>query len=157
MKAKTFILCNQKIMHNLLAELYDLPIDGETKVTISNAGGTIEKQRGLDRLWDKDIAQAGIGGRYEDTEANVHRLSKSLFALPIMLAREEGHFAEIYNAFKKNHNGDQEAILWFIDTQISTLDFDKEEMSKYLEAKQRHYIPLGVNLTDPALQGLKGF
>jgi hypothetical protein len=144
-------------MHNLLAELYDLPIDGKTKVTISNAGGTIERQRGLDRLWDKDISQAGIGGKYEDTEVNIHLLSKYLFALPIICARPEGHFEEIYEGFKKNHLGDEKALFWFIDTQVSTMDFTKNEMHQYLEAKQRHYIPLGVNLTDPALQGLKGF
>jgi len=114
---------------------------------------TIEKQRNLDWQWNTDIANAGIGGKHEDTKDGVHLVCKYRFAVPILL-RDDEFFASLYEGWLKNHKGDEEAILWFISHHVSTEALTVSQMAEYLTDKQRFYSSKGVNLTDPAFQGL---
>lgn len=155
MKAEQYNLINEGVKLNLIAHIRDLPADGKRKVVISDAGSKSARQRGLQWRWYTDVAQAGIGGAHEDTKEGVHLVSKYRWALPILI-RDDEFFAQLWSAWSTNHQGDEDALRWFVDTQIHTEKFTTSQMAEYLTEFQRHYGQL-VNLTDPDDRGLLEF
>ncbi len=147
MKAESFFLINPHIRDNAIKRIMELPFDGKAKITISDAGSKSVRQRGLQFLWYTDVAKAGIGGRHEDTKNGVHRLSKFIWAIPI-LVRDDEFFADLYKAYSIAFKDKPERMEWFVDTQVHTEAFSTSQMAEFLTDFQRHYGAL-CNLTDP--------
>lgn len=155
MKAKQYNLISENVKLNLIDYIQDLPANGKFKVVISAANSKSARQRGLQWRWYTDVAQAGIGGAHEDTKEGVHLVSKYRWALPIFI-RDDELFAELWGAWKMKHGNDEDAMRWFVDTQIHTEKFTTSQMAEYLTEFQRHYGQV-VNLTDPGDRGLLEF
>lgn len=152
MKAEQYILINENVRQNLMAHIRSLPADGKLKVTISDASSKSARQRGLEWTWYTDVANSGVGGVHEDTKEGVHLVSKYRWALPIFI-RDDEFFAELWTAWKANHEGDEDAMRWFVDTQVHTEKMTTSQTAEYLTEFQRHYGQI-VNLTDPQDRGL---
>lgn len=148
MKAENFILHTEFIRENAIAFMNRIALDGKTKVTFSSAGNKSAKQRGLDWRWNTDVADSGMGGKFEDTKDNVHRVCKFKWAIPIFI-RDDPFFAELYEIYTQLYNNDPERMKWFIDRRVHTEEFNVSQMAEYLTDKQRHYLGLGFPLTDP--------
>lgn len=148
MKAEHFILHTEFIRENAIAFMNKIELDGKTQVTFCNAGDKSAKQRGLDWMWSTDIANSGMGGKFEDTKDNVHRVCKFKWAIPIFV-RDDPFFAELYKAYINLHKGDPERMKWFVDTMVHTEEFNVSQMAEYLTEKQRHYLDLNFPLRDP--------
>jgi len=109
MKAEFFYLIDEERRQNAIDRMMKFDLDGKVKVTFCNAGDKSAKQRGLDWLWNTDIANSGMGGKFEDTKANVHRVCKFKFAIPILI-REDPFFAELYQMYIQLHKSDPERM-----------------------------------------------
>ena len=153
MKAKTFSLASLDSLNKAKAYLEGVIPNGKIKVVFSDAGCKSVKQRGLEWNWYTEVAEAGIGGEHEDSKEGVHLVSKWRFAVRI-LQRDDDFFADLYDGWCKRHEGDSEAIMWFIDQQVKTEKFNTAQMAEYLTEFQRYYIRKGVNLTDPEFRNL---
>jgi len=148
MKAESYILINEAVKVNACLRIKDITADGKTQVTICNAGDKSARQRGLDWMWSTDIANSGMGGKFEDTKDNVHRVCKFKWAIPIFI-RDDSFFAELYKEYINLHKLDPERMKWFVDVLVHTEEFNVSQMAEYLTDKQRHYLDLGFPLRDP--------
>lgn len=155
MKQETYYLTSLKVISNTIARIAKIMPEEKLQVTISNTGTKSARQRGLDWMWNDDIAKAGIGGKHEDYKEGVHLVCKYRFAVPI-LCRDDNFFSALYEGWLASHKGDEEAILWFVDRHVSTEELKVPQMAEYLTAKQRYYLDKGVNLRDPEFRGLLG-
>lgn len=153
MKAETYYLTSLQVISNTIARIAKIMPEEKLQVTISNIGTKSARQRGLDWMWNDDIAKAGIGGKHEDTKDGVHLVCKYRFAVPI-LCRDDDFFSGLYEGWLNNHKGDERAILWFVEHHVSTEALTVSQMAEYLTAKQHYYLDKGVNLTDPQFRGL---
>ena len=153
MKAEKYTLVSESVRGNTLARISEIPCDGKTTVSIGSSGSKSARQRGLQWRWYTDVAKAGIGGKHEDDKNGVHLVSKYRWALPILI-RDDANFADLYNSWATKYKGDEFRMLWFIQTQVSTEDFNVSQMAEYLTNFQHHYLSHGVNLTNPDEQGL---
>jgi len=147
MKAEKFIIHTEFIRDNAIARINQIECDGKTMVTISNAGSKSVRQRGLQWLWNTDVAKAGIGGKYEDTKEGVHLVSKYRWAIPI-LVRDDPFFAEIYANWFDVWKESDERKMWFVAHMVHTEGFSTSQMAEFLTEYQQHYSQY-VNLTDP--------
>jgi len=152
MKAEPYYLINDRVRDNVLHRVRNLPADGKLKIVISNAGDKSAKQRGLQWRWYTEIANAGIGGKHEDTKNGVHLVSKWKWGVPILI-RDDEFFAALFGAWRDSHGLDEEAMLWFVDNHVHTEAFNVSQMAEFLTEVQRYYAPM-VNLTDPSMYGL---
>ena len=147
MKAKNFILINEQVRDNLIAEIMAVELNGKTQGAISNTGTKSSRQQGLDWAWDKDIMDSGIG--WGDTELEtVHARNKWLFARPILM-RDDEIFRNIHNYFMVAYGYDKEKCLEFAKGHIRTQSMSVDQVSEYMRQKQMYWIGKGVNLTDP--------
>ena len=153
MKAETFYLTNRDVIKNVISRILEINTTDKLKITISDIGKKSSRQRGLDWMWNDDIAKAGIGGKYEDTKEGVHLVCKYRFAVPI-LCRDDEFFSALYEGWLAKHPNDPEAVMWFVEHHVHTEQLKVPQMAEYLTAKQRYYLDKGVNLTDPAFRGL---
>lgn len=153
MKAKTYVLINEAIKVNACLHIKDIVADGKTQVTIQNAGDKSSRQRGLQWLWNTDVALSGMGGEFEDTKENVHLVSKYRWAIPI-LCRDDTNFGDIYAGFIKEHGKDPERMRWFVDVMVHTEKFNTSQMAEFLTDYQRYYLERGFPLRDPEDQKL---
>jgi len=153
MKPESYHLINDNILNNAIMRFKELPTDGTLKIVISNAGDKSARQRGLDWMWSTDIANSGMGGKFEDTKDNVHRVCKFKWAIPIFI-RDDPFFAELYQIYIQLYKGDPDRMKWFIDRRVHTEEFNASQMAEYLTEKQRHYLDLGFPLRDPDDQKL---
>ena len=153
MKQEIYTLINQVVKDNLTEKINSIPLDGKTKVIISNAGNKSQRQRGLQWRWYEDVEKSGIGGKHEDTKNGVHLVSKYKWAIPIFV-RDDELFADIHKYFlskmpNENQWGD------YLETFVHTEKFNVSQMAEFLTDFERHYLALGVNLTNPDLFGVK--
>lgn len=153
MKAEIYHLTSLESLQRIEERLHSFILDGKVKVTFSDAGTKSSKQRSLDWKWNSEIAESGIGGRWEDTKEGVHLVCKWRFAVRI-LQRDDSFFSDLYDEWCRRHEGDDKAIMWFIDKHVSTEDFTVSQQAEYMTEKQRYYSGKGVNLTDPEFRGL---
>lgn len=152
MKAEQYNLINENVKRNVITYIQSLPADGKRKIVISDAGSKSARQRGLQWKWYSEVAHAGIGGIHEDTKEGVHLASKYRWALPIFI-RDDEFFAELWTTWKVQHDGNEDALRWFVDTQVHTEKFNTSQMAEYLTEFQRYYSQR-VSLTDPDDKGL---
>ena len=155
MKAETYILVNEMVKINACTHIKSLIADGKLQVTISNTGTKSAAQRGLDWMWNTDISSSGMGGEFEDTKENVHRVCKYRFAIPIFI-RDDSFFADLYGMYINLYKGDADRMKWFVDRRVHTEEFNVSQMAEYLIDKQRFYLNLGFPLRDPDLRLLEG-
>ena len=148
MKAENFYLIDEQRRSSAIDRMMEFELNGKVKVTFCNAGDKSAKQRGLDWMWSTDIANSGMGGKFEDTKDNVHRVCKFKWAIPIFI-RDDDFFSELYKAYINLHKSDPERMKWFVDHVVHTEDFNTSQMAEYLTDKQRHYLDLGFPLRDP--------
>jgi len=148
MKQESYILANEAVKVNACLRIKDIEADGKIKVTISNAGDKSARQRGLDWMWNTDIANSGMGGEFEDSKDNVHRVCKYKFAIPIFI-RDDPFFAELYEIYIQLYKSDPDRMKWFIDLRVHTEEFSSTQMAEYLTDKQRYYLDRGFPLRDP--------
>lgn len=152
MKAEQYNLVSDAIKASVVNRLMELPSDGKVKVVISDAGDKSARQRGLQWKWYTEVASAGIGGKHESSKDGVHLVSKWKWALPIFV-RDDAFFAEIYSSWAQKYSGNEERMLWFVDTQVHTEKMSSAQMAEFLAEFERHYRP-HVNLTNPDDLGL---
>lgn len=135
--------------------LSELNIDGsQTVVFKKTSKDSTAKQRRLQWMWYGEVANSGIG-RY-DTKEGVHIWSKFKFAHPILM-RDDEVYPILYDTFKKAIETSENYALYikdFASQYISTERLSKRQRAEYLTEFQRYWIIKGVNLTDPALQGV---
>ena len=153
MKATKYYLINAQVKQNIIQHLNDLPLDGSVTVTISPTGSKSAKQRGLQHIWYNDVINSGLGGEYESDKESLDLYAKWRWCLDI-LCRDE-NFADMFLDYHAKHKDSKSKMRWFITNHVHTEDLSNNEMAEFLTEFQRHYSELGVNLTDPAAQGLE--
>ena len=126
----------------------ELELDGRTKLTLSDAGDKSARQRGLQWIWNGEVAAAGIGGKHEDTKNGVHLVSKYRWAVPIFV-RDDIYFNDLYSVWIQLYGKDADRMLWYVDSQVHTENFNTSQMAEFLTEFQRYYLDKGVTLTNP--------
>lgn len=132
-----------------------MPLDGSCEVITKKVDkSSSAKQRRLKWKWNDEIARSGIG-QY-DTSKGVHIWNKKEFGHPILM-RDSQFYADMFRAIRDayQHLDDYtERMWWFVDEHIKTEKFNMKQQSEYLSSIQRFWGGHGVDLTDPATQGL---
>lgn len=157
MKSKVFFITSLESIQKVSEYLHSIIPNGKIKVTFSDAGSKSSKQRGLDWMWNTEIAEhyknTGTGGAHDDTKEGVHLLCKWRFGGRI-LQRDDSFFSDLWDAWQLKYKDDKRAIMWFIENHISTEQFTHSQMGEYLTEKKQYYLRAGVNLTEPEFRGL---
>jgi len=153
MKAESYILVSDTVRNNAIRRMQEIPCDGKMQVTFSSAGSKSARQRGLQWRWNDDVAKSGMGGEHEDTKEGVHLVSKYRWAIPIFI-RDDPFFADLFIEWRKLYGGDKERMMWFVDNQVHTENFNIAQMAEFLTSFQEYYISNGVSLTSPEDRGL---
>jgi len=154
MKAEQIYLLDQDKVREAIDKILVLETGNKYMVSISDASSKTTKQNNYQRRLCRDVANSGIGGRHEETADAVHRFCKYKFALPVILEKDE-NFAWLYESVKKELFNDEDKMIWFVDSQVSTMDFSVSEGAQYITDMINYYAPRGAKLTDPADYGLK--
>ena len=154
---KQFIIENEQrktFVQNLIAEM---PVDGSmTVITRQTDKSATAAQRRLQWMWNGEVAASGLGR--DDTKEAVHITAKLMFARPILL-RDDEVFGAVYSGFQtmvEQIEDGTRADFWrdFTKDFISTEKMTRNQRAEYLTDFQRYWTGKGVQLTDPALQGL---
>jgi len=153
MKTEKFTLINQFVLDNVMISLRNKELNGRVQVTISDTASKSARQRGLQWLWNTEVANSGKGGKHEDTKEGVHLVSKYRWCIPILI-RDDPNFADLYLIWKQLYGGDEERMLWFTQTQVHTEKLSASQMAEFLTEYQRHYSSQGIELTNPDDMGL---
>ena len=153
MKAEIYHVTSLQSLKNVITRITELDLTEAKKVTISDSGTKSSRQRGLQWIWYRDIANAGIGGKHEDTKEGVHLVSKWRFGVRI-LQRDDSDFSDLCDVGTKKYGCDPVRMLWFVDQHVSTEIFTTSQMAEFLKEVQNYYLAHGVNLTNPAFRGL---
>ena len=148
MKSKTYYKVDQEKMDECVDSINNLEIGNKYQVTISNADTKSTRQHKYQWRLYGDINKSGVGGRHEETIEGAHIVCKYRFALPIILAKDV-NFAWLYEMVKKVVGNDTDKLMWFVDKQVSTMDFTVSEAAEYITNMINFYVPLGAVLTDP--------
>ena len=154
MKAETIYLTDQDKVREAIDKILVLDTGNKYQVVIGNADVKTSRQHKYQWRLYSDIARSGLGGKWEETAESAHIKCKYLFALPLMLAKDI-NFSWLYDMVKKETNNDTEKLMWFVDKQISTMDFTVNEGAQYITDMINYYAPKGFELTDPSEYGLK--
>ena len=153
MKAEKYTLVSESVRGNTIARISEIPCDGKVTVTIGASGSKSSRQRALQWKLYTEIAQAGIGGKHEDTKEGVALVVKYRWVLPILI-RDDPNFAELYTAWADKYKGkDDFRMLWFVKTQVHTEALTTSQMSEVLSEVYNYYGNM-VNLTHPEDRGL---
>lgn len=152
---QSIILDNSQKLNYCETMLKQSPVDGSMTIEFKKtAMNSTAKQRRLQWKWYTEVANSGIGRA--DTKEGVHTRSKWQFARPILL-RDDELFQIIFNQFIKTIQGSEiyEVLCEDFATRwISTESMTKTQRAEYLTDFQRYWVGKGVDLTDPATQGL---
>jgi len=138
----------------------------KTRIDETKADGTNEvifkkvdksptgKQRRLQWLWNTEVALSGIGP--DDDKNDVHIRAKYQFARPILLRDDEiyGVIDAYFHETVQNAEERGALIKEFARDYIHTEKLNKKQRAEYLTEFQKYWTFKGVNLTDPAAQGL---
>jgi len=154
MKAEYIYLADQDKVREAIDRILVLETGNKYLVTISNAGDKTAKQHRYQWRLYQDISRSALGGKYEETPESVHRFCKYKFALPVILENDD-NFRWLYESVKKELFNDEEKMMWFVDSQVSTMDFNVIEGMDYITDMINYYAPRGFELTDPREYGLK--
>lgn len=148
MKSKTIYLTDESKRSEAIAQIKDCELGNKYQVTISNADTKSTRQHKYQWRLYGDINKSGVGGKHEETIEGAHIVCKYRFALPIILAKDV-NFAWLYEMVKKEVGNDTDKLMWFVDKQVSTMDFTVPEAAEYITNMINFYVPLGAILTDP--------
>lgn len=156
---KTIIITseqNKRYLHTLIDET---PLDGSVSVEVKKTkNDSTSKQRRLNWLWCTEIANSGIGGY--DVKMDVHIFNKYKFGIPVIYNSDDATSEVFIIAFEGFKDIVDKSIhrsamyKTFCAEYIRTEKFTKHQRATYLSDLQRYWISKGVNLSDPALQGL---
>ena len=105
-------------------------------------------------MWYDEVSRSGLG--QDDTKEAVHVRAKMMFAHPILM-RDDDVYPLLYSTFKKAVETSTVYAAYikeFASQYISTERLTRKQRSEYLSEFQRYWIGKGVELTDPATQGL---
>jgi len=137
--------------------ILEMPVDGTYTVEIKKTDdSSTAKQRRLNWLWCTEVAASGLGR--DDTKEAVHITAKWMFARPILL-RDNGVFGAIYEGFSvmvQDLTEQDRKEFWreFTEYYISTEQMTRQQRAEYLREFEMYWRGKGVDLTDPAMQGL---
>lgn len=153
---KTAIVDSDRQKRYLITLIDELPTDGSMMVEVKKTSGvSTAKQMRLRWLWMGEVAKSGLG-KY-DTSVNVDLGAKYMFGVPI-LKRDDDIFAMLYQYFIDtvtpyvNYSGMLKA---FIRGHVSISKLmNRKQQAEYLTNFQDYWTYKGVNLTDPAMQGV---
>jgi hypothetical protein len=153
---KTIILENEQRRTFLLNLIQEKPVDGSVTVEIKKTDTSpTSAQRRLQWLWYSEVAASGLGR--DDTKDDVHLTAKWQFCRPILL-RDSVTFGAIFAGFSEmiEQIDTPRDEMWreFTRDYISTEKLTRAQRAEYLTEFQRFWTGKGVELTDPALQGL---
>ena len=152
---KTVLISSPREKTFALSLVGEIEPDGTMEVIIKKIdGSSTAKQRRLRWLWMGEVAVSGLG--QHDTKEDVDLGAKWQFARPILL-RDDDMFGAIYAYFMDLMTGTAAfsvACKQFTEQYISVSRMTKKQQSEYLSEFQRFWIGKGVNLTDPASQGV---
>ncbi len=154
---KTIILNSDQQKRYIISLIEGTKLDGSYIVEYKkNQKDSTSKQRRLQWLWNSEIALAGIGS--DDNKEDVHIRSKWMFARPILL-RDCEIFGAVFNGFKfviKDYDQElkKKCMKEFTRDYISTEQMNIKQRAEYLTEIQKYWTMKGVNLTDPAIQGV---
>lgn len=146
MKAEPYHLINEHVLNMAIMRLREIPLDGKTKLVISNAGDRSVRQNALYWLWNTFVANSGMGSY--DTKKTVHRAAKKRWAIPILI-RDNENFAALYAAWKGLYGSDVDRMNWFLDEEVSTTRLTTHQMAEYLTDYQRFYLGHEISLPLP--------
>lgn len=149
MKAETIYLLNEYKLDEAISKLRRCELGNGFQMVLSNADVKTVRQHKYQRRLYNDISQSGMGGRHEETPESVHRFCKYEFALPIILEKDI-NFAWLYESVKKELFNDKEKMIWFVDSQVSTMTLTVNEAADYITKIINYYAPKGFPLTDPS-------
>tara|TARA_B100000614_G_scaffold113935_1_gene102360 strand:+ start:165 stop:653 length:489 start_codon:yes stop_codon:yes gene_type:complete len=154
---RTITIQSEQQLRYCRTMLDEMPLDGSKTVVFKNTDkSSTAKQRRLQWLWYTEVAASGLG--QDDTKDAVHVRSKWMFARPILL-RDDDVFQILYETFMQaisTHDAHLKSkyAREFTDQYISTERLSKAQRAEYLTEFQRYWVGHGVDLTDPATQGL---
>lgn len=152
---KSIIVTNQQSKLYLQSLIQEIPEDGSVTVEVKKTKkDSTSKQRRLQWLWNTEVSQSGLGR--DDNKMDVHIRAKYMFAMPILM-EDDDIFPIIFVKFQESvefASNRSELYKTFCSEYISTERMTKEQRARYLTEFQRYWTGKGVNLTDPAMQGL---
>lgn len=147
MKTEHYTIISDNVKAVLIDRIRAIPVDGKTKISISDSGSKSAKQRGLQWKWYSEVAQAGIGGKHEDTKEGVNLVAKWRWAVPILI-RDDEFFADLFALYQNKWENDPERMRYFVDLYVHTEQFNTSQMAEFLNEFYNHYSSF-VRLTDP--------
>ncbi len=114
-------------------------------VTVTQGAPRREKQNRLAQQWFTDIAR-----QLEDRDREEIRAECKLrFGVPILRAENEA-FRQSYDRVMKHlPYEDKLAAIQAFDMPVTRM-MTVKQMVDFMDAMQRHWLPLGIHLTDPA-------
>jgi hypothetical protein len=152
---KIIIINSDQQKRYALSLVGEMEPDGIWEVTVKKTDhSSTAKQRRLRWMWAGEVAASGLGRH--DTKAGVDRAAKWQFARPI-LERDDDIFKPIFDYFMETVQGTvafAECCARFTDQYISVERMTRRQEAEYLTEFQRYWIGKGVELTDPATQGV---
>ena len=154
--SKTIIINSEQDKTYCHSFINQMPLDGTEEIIFKKVSqDSTAKQNRLRWLWNSEAANSGLGKH--DTKEKVHLAAKWQFVRPILLRDDEtGIFTAIYEFFMdkvKSADDRSEHIMEFTDRYIRTGDLTRQQGAESLTDFQNYWTRLGVNLTDPSLQG----
>ena len=154
-KIKTVIIDSPQQKLYALSLVGEMPVDGTGEVVFKKVDlSSTAKQRRLRWLWNTEISHSGLGRH--DTKEGVDLGAKWQFGKAILL-RDDDLFGLIYNHFMKvikSREDFSECCRKFASQYISVENMTRQQVVEYLSEFQRYWIGKGVELSDPASQGL---
>jgi len=145
MKTENYFLGSNNARRMILQRISSLEINGGIKVTISDSMSKSARQRGLQWLWNTDVANSGYGSY--DTKEDVHRAAKWKWAVPILI-RDDPDFAELWPELLHLYEKNPEIMKYIVDNFVSTEDKDFA-IHEYLTDFEQYYRGNGVDLCIP--------
>jgi hypothetical protein len=149
MNAIKIYLNNQAAVHRAQQAIADVGVDASACVRITRGHTKSAQARGLQWMWNKEVAISGIGSA--DTAEDVHLASKWRWAVPI-LKRIDPVFPDVWAGILAQYGKEPKVMKWVVGNLVST-EGPGFPIGEYLTEFERHWRAAGVGLTIPD-QGL---
>ena len=145
MKPETIYLGSITAKAKAIHLINETELAAGVKVTISDTRGKSARCRGLQWLWNTEVANSGIGS--QDTKNSVHRAAKWKWAVPILI-RDDENFGFVWPELVKLYGHDPGRMKYIVDNFVST-EGDDFAIGVYLTDFERYWRGHGVDLTQP--------
>jgi hypothetical protein len=118
-------------------------------LTVSHAKG-IQRTNQQNKTFSMWYGEAAL--QLGDTDQPTVRAEcKLMFGVPI-LRRDDAAFMLTYDASFKPLNFETKVLLFKALEPAVTSKMTTKQCAEYMDAMQRHFLPMGIRLTDPELQ-----